>query len=167
MVPRSCSCGRRTAARDRTLRTGKPDTSRLRARIRSHPAMMITADNKMGSARSISQNYSGYLLRRRHSAWRVATGYSQILTRLASLSPKLENPITCRPRHHSRHGKEYRGRPSTHFCHDTGSIRVAPTRWVPYANTSRRRPDRTNWLSGMYQCVAYPIESSSLAVIQH
>jgi Z1 domain-containing protein len=31
-------------------------------RIRSHPAMMITANNKMGSARSISQNYSGYLL---------------------------------------------------------------------------------------------------------
>lgn len=31
-------------------------------RIRSHPAMMITAQNKMGSARSITQNYSGYLL---------------------------------------------------------------------------------------------------------
>lgn len=31
-------------------------------RIRSHPAMMITARNKMGSARSVSQNYSGYLL---------------------------------------------------------------------------------------------------------
>jgi len=31
-------------------------------RIRSHPVMMITARNKMGSARQISQNYSGYLL---------------------------------------------------------------------------------------------------------
>jgi len=31
-------------------------------RIRSHPAMMITAQNKMGSARTVSQNYSGYLL---------------------------------------------------------------------------------------------------------
>jgi hypothetical protein len=31
-------------------------------RIRSHPAMMITAQNKMGSARSVSQNYSGYML---------------------------------------------------------------------------------------------------------
>lgn len=31
-------------------------------RIRSHPAMMITAQNKMGSARMVSQNYSGYLL---------------------------------------------------------------------------------------------------------
>lgn len=31
-------------------------------RIRSHPSMMITARNKMGSARSVSQNYSGYLL---------------------------------------------------------------------------------------------------------
>lgn len=31
-------------------------------RIRAHPAMMITAQNKMGSARTISQNYSGYLL---------------------------------------------------------------------------------------------------------
>lgn len=31
-------------------------------RIRSHPVMMITAQNKMGSARSISQNYSGYML---------------------------------------------------------------------------------------------------------
>jgi hypothetical protein len=31
-------------------------------RIRSHPAMMITARNKMGSARTISQNYSGYML---------------------------------------------------------------------------------------------------------
>lgn len=31
-------------------------------RIRSHPAMMITAQNKMGSARIVSQNYSGYML---------------------------------------------------------------------------------------------------------
>jgi hypothetical protein len=31
-------------------------------RIRSHPVMMITAQNKMGSARTVSQNYSGYLL---------------------------------------------------------------------------------------------------------
>ncbi len=31
-------------------------------RIRSHPAMMITARDKMGSARIISQNYSGRLL---------------------------------------------------------------------------------------------------------
>ena len=31
-------------------------------RIRSHPAMMVTAQNKMGSARTVSQNYSGYLL---------------------------------------------------------------------------------------------------------
>ncbi len=31
-------------------------------RIRSHPAMMITAQNKMGSARTVSQNYSGYML---------------------------------------------------------------------------------------------------------
>jgi hypothetical protein len=31
-------------------------------RIRSHPALMITARNKMGSARTITQNYSGYLL---------------------------------------------------------------------------------------------------------
>lgn len=31
-------------------------------RIRSHPAMMITAQNKMGSARAVSQNYSGYML---------------------------------------------------------------------------------------------------------
>lgn len=31
-------------------------------RIRSHPAMMITARNKMGSARFVSQNYSGHLL---------------------------------------------------------------------------------------------------------
>lgn len=31
-------------------------------RIRSHPAMMITARNKMGSARTVSQNYSGSLL---------------------------------------------------------------------------------------------------------
>lgn len=31
-------------------------------RIRSHPAMMITAENKMGGARTVSQNYSGYML---------------------------------------------------------------------------------------------------------
>jgi hypothetical protein len=31
-------------------------------RIRSHPMMMITAQNKMGSARTVSQNYSGYML---------------------------------------------------------------------------------------------------------
>ncbi|MEX2149662.1 MAG: Z1 domain-containing protein [Steroidobacteraceae bacterium] len=31
-------------------------------RIRRHPAMMITARNKMGSARIVSQNYSGYML---------------------------------------------------------------------------------------------------------
>lgn len=31
-------------------------------RIRSHPAMMITARNKLGSARTVSQNYSGYML---------------------------------------------------------------------------------------------------------
>lgn len=31
-------------------------------RIRSHPVMMITARNKMGSARQVSQNYSGYML---------------------------------------------------------------------------------------------------------
>lgn len=31
-------------------------------RIRSHPVMMITAKNKMGSARRVSQNYSGYML---------------------------------------------------------------------------------------------------------
>lgn len=31
-------------------------------RIRSHPAMMITAQNKMGSARTVTQNYSGYML---------------------------------------------------------------------------------------------------------
>jgi hypothetical protein len=31
-------------------------------RIRRHPAMMITAQNKMGSARMITQNYSGYML---------------------------------------------------------------------------------------------------------
>jgi hypothetical protein len=31
-------------------------------KIRSHPSMMITAKNKMGSARIISQDYSGYLL---------------------------------------------------------------------------------------------------------
>jgi hypothetical protein len=31
-------------------------------RIRSHPAMMITAQDKMGSARTVSQNYSGYML---------------------------------------------------------------------------------------------------------
>lgn len=31
-------------------------------RIRSHPVMMITSRDKMGSARVISQNYSGYLL---------------------------------------------------------------------------------------------------------
>lgn len=31
-------------------------------RIRSHPVMMITAQNKMGGARTVSQNYSGYML---------------------------------------------------------------------------------------------------------
>jgi len=31
-------------------------------RIRSHPTMMVTARNKMGSARVVSQNYSGCLL---------------------------------------------------------------------------------------------------------
>jgi len=31
-------------------------------RIRSHPAMMITARNKMGGARTVSQSYSGYML---------------------------------------------------------------------------------------------------------
>lgn len=31
-------------------------------RIRCHPAMMITARNKMGSASTVSQNYSGHLL---------------------------------------------------------------------------------------------------------
>ncbi len=31
-------------------------------KIRNHPVMMITARNKMGSARTVSQNYSGYLL---------------------------------------------------------------------------------------------------------
>lgn len=31
-------------------------------RIRQHPAMMITAANKMGSARQVTQNYSGYML---------------------------------------------------------------------------------------------------------
>jgi hypothetical protein len=31
-------------------------------RIRSHPVMMITARNKMGSARTVTQNYSGRLL---------------------------------------------------------------------------------------------------------
>lgn len=31
-------------------------------RIRRHPAMMITAQNKMGSARTVTQNYSGYML---------------------------------------------------------------------------------------------------------
>ena len=31
-------------------------------RIRSHPVMMITAQNKMGGARVVSQSYSGYLL---------------------------------------------------------------------------------------------------------
>ena len=31
-------------------------------RIRNHPAMMITAQNKMGSARIVAQNYSGYML---------------------------------------------------------------------------------------------------------
>ena len=31
-------------------------------RIRSHPVMMITSRNKMGSARVLAQNYSGYLL---------------------------------------------------------------------------------------------------------
>lgn len=39
-------------------------------RIRSHPAMMITARNKMGSARTVSQNYSGYLLQT--TAFRLA-----------------------------------------------------------------------------------------------
>lgn len=43
-------------------------------RIRSHPVMMITAQNKMGSARTVSQNYSGYMLqttafRLEDSAW--------------------------------------------------------------------------------------------------
>jgi len=31
-------------------------------KIRSHPAMMITANNKMGSAQHVSQNYSGRLI---------------------------------------------------------------------------------------------------------
>jgi hypothetical protein len=31
-------------------------------RIRSHPAMLVTAANKMGAARQISQNYAGHLL---------------------------------------------------------------------------------------------------------
>lgn len=68
-------------------------------RIRSHPAMMITAQNKMGSARTVSQNYSGYMLqttafRLEDRGWLQSNldAARQLLAEIGNLGPSISTP---------------------------------------------------------------------------
>ncbi len=69
-------------------------------RIRSHPVMMITSRDKMGSARMIAQNYSGYLLqttkfRLEDRAWLLANleAGRQLISDLGGPSSGTAQPV--------------------------------------------------------------------------
>jgi len=61
-------------------------------RIRSHPVMMITAQNKMGGARVVSQSYSGYLLQTTSFRFEDAGWLQNNLTAAQQLLAQLGQP---------------------------------------------------------------------------